>query len=179
MLCALVASAMSVWADGVTFSPLQYEQLPSMQTPRRGHACFVTPAGDIVVVGGHTTDFELTTSAERLHDGAWESISINNPHDGGACVALPDGRFLICGGFGFGWGMDQRLMSLVGSRILMVPLRLLSSTTTCRLKPCRLTMANSFLAAITMVPIRWSRLRVTSSLRVARIPKTARPISTS
>lgn len=107
MLCALVASAMSVWADGVTFSPLQYEQLPSMQTPRRGHACFVTPAGDIVVVGGHTTDFELTTSAERLHDGAWESISINNPHDGGACVALPDGRFLICGGFGNRWGMGQ------------------------------------------------------------------------
>ena len=107
ILCTLVATAMSVWADDVTFSPLQYESLPDMQVARRGHVCFTTDAGDIVVVGGHTTNFALTATAERLHDDAWESISINNPHDGAANVALPDGRFLICGGFSSGLGVGQ------------------------------------------------------------------------
>lgn len=107
ILCALVATAMSVWADDVTFSPLQSESLPDMQVARRGHVCFATEAGDIVAVGGHTTGFNLTATAERLHDGAWESISISNPHDGAACVALPDGRYLICGGFSSGSGVGQ------------------------------------------------------------------------
>ncbi len=107
IMCTLIVSVMSVLADDVTFSPLQYEQLPEMQTPRRGHVCFATTAGDIVVVGGHTTDFNLTATAERLHNGVWESISISNPHDGAANVSLSDGRFLICGGFSSGWGVGQ------------------------------------------------------------------------
>ena len=107
IMCTLVVSTMSVWADDVTFSPLQYEQLPNMQTPRRGHACFATAAGDIVVVGGHTSNFQLTATAERLHNGEWENISISNPHDGSANVALPDGRFLICGGMGSESGVGQ------------------------------------------------------------------------
>ena len=107
IMCTLVVSTMSVWADDVTFSPLQYEQLPNMQTPRRGHACFATAAGDIVVVGGHTSSFQLTATAERLHNGEWENISISNPHDGSANVALSDGRFLICGGMGSESGVGQ------------------------------------------------------------------------
>lgn len=97
--CALVVTAMGTWADDITFSPLQYETLPDMGTPRRGHVCFATANGDIVAVGGHTTNFNLTTSAERLHNGQWESIDISNPHDGAGYVTLPDGRVLICGGF--------------------------------------------------------------------------------
>ena len=42
ILCALVATAMGVWADDVTFSPLQSESLPDMQVARRGHVCFAT-----------------------------------------------------------------------------------------------------------------------------------------
>ena len=107
IMCTLVTSAMSVWADNITFSPLQYETLPNMQVPRRGHVCFATASGDIVAVGGHTTNFNLTTTAERLHDGVWESISINNPHDGAACVMLPDGRVLVAGGFSSRIGVGQ------------------------------------------------------------------------
>ena len=104
---ALVAFAMGAWADDVTFSPLQYETLPDMQVARRGHVCFATADGDIVAVGGHTTGFKLTTTAERLHNGAWESISISNPHDGAGYVTLPDGRVIICGGFSSGSGVGQ------------------------------------------------------------------------
>lgn len=107
IMCALAATAMGAWAGNVAFSPLQYESLPEMQTPRRGHVCFATANGDIVAVGGHTTNFNLTTTAERLHNGAWESVSISNPHDGAACVTLPDGRVLVAGGFSSRIGVGQ------------------------------------------------------------------------
>jgi len=92
------------------FQPLNYEQLPDMPTPRLGHVTF--PSGlsvikltyeylfglghvtfpsyndDIVVVGGHTTGFELTQTAEILHDGQWTSLSVSYPHDGAAWVEL-------------------------------------------------------------------------------------------
>ena len=71
----LMLTAMGAWADEITFSPLQYETLPDLETPRRGHACFATADGDIVVVGGHTTGFYLTATAERLHDGQWAYIT--------------------------------------------------------------------------------------------------------
>lgn len=106
-ICALVVSAMSLWADDVTFSPLQYETLPDMQVPRRGHVAFATADGDIVAVGGHTTNFNLTTTAERLHNGVWESINISHPHDGAGWVTLPDGRVIICGGFSSRIGVGQ------------------------------------------------------------------------
>ena len=106
-ICALVVSAMSLWADDVTFSPLQYETLPDMQVPRRGHVAFATADGDIVAVGGHTTNFDLTTTAERLHNGVWESINISHPHDGAGWVTLPDGRVIICGGFSSRIGVGQ------------------------------------------------------------------------
>ena len=107
MMCALVAAIATVWADDVTFSPLQYETLPDMQVPRRGHVAFATANGDIVAVGGHTTNFDLTTTAERLHNGVWESIDISHPHDGAGYVTLPDGRVIICGGFSSGLGIGQ------------------------------------------------------------------------
>ena len=101
--------SVACWAGDavINFSPLQYDKLPDMQTARRGHSCFVTAEGDVVVAGGHTTGFGLTATAERLHDGVWESINISNAHDGGATIILPDGRTLICGGMGSGAGVGQ------------------------------------------------------------------------
>ena len=86
---------------------LVYEELPSMKTARKGHVSFATDDGDIVVAGGHTTGFALTQTAERLHDGAWESLSIAHPHDGSSVTRLPDGRVLVCGGFSSGSGVGQ------------------------------------------------------------------------
>lgn len=107
IMVALVAVAMGAWADDVPFSPLEYETLPDMQVARRGHVCFATADGDIVAVGGHTTNFNLTKTAERLHNGAWESVSIDFPHDGAGYVTLPDGRVIIGGGFSSGSGIGQ------------------------------------------------------------------------
>jgi hypothetical protein len=89
------------------FQALDYEQLPHMPTPRLGHVTFPSGNDDIVVVGGHTTGFELTQTAEILHDGQWTSLSVNYPHDGAAWVELSDGRKLITGGFSSGWGVGE------------------------------------------------------------------------
>lgn len=91
----------------VSFEPLDIEELPQMNVPRRGHVVFATADGDIVAVGGHTTGFDLTSTAERLHEGEWIPIDISSPHDGASVTPLPDGRVLITGGFSSGWGIGQ------------------------------------------------------------------------
>ena len=85
---------------------LQYEKIADMKTARMGHQIF--PSGNgFVVVGGHTTNFELTSTAEIYENGQWKSISINNPHDGAFAVTLSDGRVMVGGGFSSKNGVGQ------------------------------------------------------------------------
>ena len=85
---------------------LRYEQLPDMKTARISHQIF--PSGDgFVVVGGHTKNFQLTKTAEIYQNGSWKDISIANNHDGAFSVQLPDGRFMVGGGFSSSWGVGQ------------------------------------------------------------------------
>jgi hypothetical protein len=90
---------------GVT-ATLQYEKIADMRTARMGHQIF--PSGDgFVVVGGHTTNFELTKTAEIYQNGKWKDISINTPHDGAFSVILNDGRVMVGGGFSSKNGVGQ------------------------------------------------------------------------
>ena len=82
--------------QGVT-ATLVYEQLPDMLTPRISHQTFISNK-DLIVVGGRTTGFKLTATAERYADGQWSSISINNTHDGAFLVRDNNG-YMIGGGF--------------------------------------------------------------------------------
>ena len=85
---------------------LQYEKLADMKTARMSHQVF--PSGtDIVVVGGHTTGFLLTTTAEIYRNGQWSDVAINSPHDGGFSLVLPDGRIMVGGGFSRAEGNGQ------------------------------------------------------------------------
>jgi len=85
---------------------LQYEKIADMKTARMGHQIF--PSGNgFVVVGGHTTNFELTKTAELYENGQWKDISINNPHDGAFTVTLSDGRVMVGGGFSSKNGVGQ------------------------------------------------------------------------
>ena len=94
------------------WEPIEVERLPDMGTPRSGHQLF--PAGDaLIAVGGHSTGFIRTQTAEQYRDGLWQTISPPlYPHDGAFAVQLRDGRFLIGGGssedFGIGqsWGLE-------------------------------------------------------------------------
>ncbi|MBR6286835.1 MAG: hypothetical protein IKR18_07610 [Bacteroidaceae bacterium] len=91
--------AVSVWGDNLIVDSLRHERLADMSIIRKGHVSFVTPDGDIVVVGGHTLNYARTATAERLHGGVWSSISIDNYHDAAGVTTLPDGRVLIAGGY--------------------------------------------------------------------------------
>ena len=72
-------------------STLKYEKVADMLTPRMAHQAF--PSGNgLVVVGGRTTGFNLTKTAELYQDGTWTSLSIANNHDGAFAVKLSDGR---------------------------------------------------------------------------------------
>ena len=84
----------------------KWERIADMNTARMGHQIF--PSGDgFVVVGGHTTDFQLTKTAEIYQNGKWTNISINNPHDGAFSVILNDGRVMVGGGFSSATGVGQ------------------------------------------------------------------------
>ena len=84
----------------------KWERIADMNTARMGHQIF--PSGDgFVVVGGHTTDFQLTKNAEIYQNGKWTNISISNPHDGGFSVILGDGRVMVGGGFSSAKGVGQ------------------------------------------------------------------------
>lgn len=84
----------------------KWERIADMNTARMGHQIF--PSGDgFVVVGGHTTDFQLTKTAEIYQNGKWTNISINNPHDGAFSVILNDGRVMVGGGFSSAKGVGQ------------------------------------------------------------------------
>ncbi len=56
------------------------ERLPDMYMPRAGHAMFVC-GDEVVVVGGHTTGFTLTKTAEVYSDGKWETLPTVYVHD--------------------------------------------------------------------------------------------------
>lgn len=92
-------------SQGLT-TTLKYEQVANMLTPRLAHQVF--PSGNgFVVVGGRTTGFQLTKTAELFENGTWRSLSIDNPHDGAFSVELSDGRYMVGGGFSSGLGVGQ------------------------------------------------------------------------
>ena len=85
---------------------LKYEKVADMLTPRMAHQAF--PSGNgLVVVGGRTTGFNLTKTAELYQDGTWTSLSIANNHDGAFAVKLSDGRYMVGGGFSSAKGVGQ------------------------------------------------------------------------
>ena len=85
---------------------LKYEQIADMTTARMAHQAF--PSGDgLVVVGGRTTGFQLTKTAELWQNGTWTKLTLSNAHDGAFSVRLSDGRYMVGGGFSSGKGVGQ------------------------------------------------------------------------
>ena len=87
-------------------SDLRYEKLPDMKVSRLWHQTFPTSNG-LVVVGGHSTGFTPSQTAEIYRDGKWQELSIGSAHDGGFSVMLNDGRWMVGGGFSQADGVGQ------------------------------------------------------------------------
>ena len=85
---------------------LRYEQAADMTVARMAHQAF--PSGDgLVVVGGRTTGFQLTKTAELWQNGTWTTIPIASAHDGAFAVRLSNGRYMVGGGFASAGGVGQ------------------------------------------------------------------------
>lgn len=95
----------SLQAEG-QFVKLTPERLPDMNIPRFGHSTF-SASDELTVVGGHTSGFVLTQTAEYLKDGEWHLIQMTYTHDDGLCVPLSNGKVLLAGGYEKNLGIGQ------------------------------------------------------------------------
>ena len=85
---------------------LQAERLADMNTPRSAHSSFCI-GGEVTVVGGHTTNFIPTPTAEYYRDGKWHQLETAFPHDNGICVVLRSGKVIVGGGSDKPLGIGQ------------------------------------------------------------------------
>ena len=76
---------------------IEAERLADLNIPRSAHSAFIVN-GEVTVVGGHTTNFVPTATAEYYKDGKWHLMGPAFPHDNGICVVLSSGNVLLGGG---------------------------------------------------------------------------------
>ena len=96
-----IATTVETTESGVV-ATLQYEKIADMKTPRVLHQSFAV--GDaLVVVGGNTTGFQDTQTAEIYQNGQWRDVSIRSAHTTGFTVTLSDGRVMVGGGSDDDW----------------------------------------------------------------------------
>lgn len=106
LACGKAAPVEPFEKEGVTYVYMESETLPPMHHPR---ACFVLQEvkGDLLAIGGHTTGFLTTATAEYFHNGRWNEIPSLYPHDGAFSVPLKDGSVLVGGGYESSFGIGQ------------------------------------------------------------------------
>ena len=87
---------------------MEVRRLPDLNIARAGHTIFLA-GNELTVVGGHTSGFVLTPTAEYYSGGAWHLLNTVYPHDNGMAVVLDGGdRVLLAGGHEKNLGIGQR-----------------------------------------------------------------------
>lgn len=105
LLAACAPKTTGVQAAGDVLE-MSVERLPDLNVPRNAHtAAFVN--GELTVIGGHTTGFVLTQTAEYYCDGAWHLIDTFFPHDFGFGEVLPSEEVLVGGGCAEAFGVGR------------------------------------------------------------------------
>ena len=103
----LVLSLLLISAISLVGQTLKVERLPDLNLPRAGHNVFYV-GGELTVVGGHTSGFVLTPTAEYFKDGAWHLMPTVYHHDDGMAVVMSDGKkVLLAGGHDKNLGIGQ------------------------------------------------------------------------
>ncbi len=93
-------------ADDGAVRTMTVELLPDLNIPRSGHTLAYV-GGELTVIGGHTTGFISTLTAEYFRDGKWQLLDTFYPHDFGFRVVLPFGEVLVGGGCSESFGIGQ------------------------------------------------------------------------
>ena len=104
-----MASKAMADGDGKANCPvvkIEAERLPDMNVPRSGHSAILVN-GEVTVVGGHSSGFVLTPTAEYLKDGEWHQLQTVYHHDGGISIVMKSGKVLLAGGFKDNLGIGQ------------------------------------------------------------------------
>ena len=102
-----VLSLLLISAISLVGQTLDFERLPDLNIPRAGHNVFYV-GGELTVVGGHTSGFVMTPTAEYFCDGAWHTIPTVYNHDDGMAVVMSDGqKVLLAGGHDKNLGIGQ------------------------------------------------------------------------
>lgn len=113
-LCALTFTVMlAACAPGTAGEPtaggvrqMAVERLPDLNVPRNAHTVAYVN-GELTVIGGHSTGFVPTPTAEYYRDGAWHLVNSLFPHDYGFGVVLPSEEVLVGGGCAGAFGEGQ------------------------------------------------------------------------
>lgn len=106
ILLVICSLSMMVRADSLI--KLQPERLPDLNIPRLSHSTFIIN-GELTVVGGHTSGFVPTKTAEYFKDGEWHVMQMAYTHDDGLCVPLRSGKVLLAGGYEKNLGVGQTI----------------------------------------------------------------------
>lgn len=108
LMASVLTPATLPQADtSVMLEKLQVERLPDLNLPRFGHNVFYA-GNELTVVGGHTSGFVRTPTAEYYENGAWHLLTTVYSHDDGMAVVLEDGkRVLLAGGHEKNLGIGQ------------------------------------------------------------------------
>ena len=80
--CLLAMLSITAWADNGSCPVIRMEaeRLPDMNIPRYGFNVFCQN-GEPIVIGGHTSGFVLTPTAEYFKDGEWHLLQTVYLHD--------------------------------------------------------------------------------------------------
>ena len=85
---------------------VEAERMPDLNIPRAGHSVFCVN-DEIVVVGGHSSGFVPTATAEYFKDGKWNLLQTVYEHDDGFSVQLKSGKVLLASGHSQHLGIGQ------------------------------------------------------------------------
>ena len=103
-LCLL--PELPVYAQSCPFHHIAAERLPDLNIPRSGHG-FYFVNGQPTVIGGHTSGFVPTPTAEYFSDGEWHVVPTVYPHDAGGSVLMKSGKILLFGSHEKNLGIGQ------------------------------------------------------------------------
>lgn len=104
--CAKAPAPEPLEADGYRFVPVKAERLPDMNEPRQNHV-MVSLNGEFTAIGGHTTGFVTSQTAEYFKKGKWHLVPSLYVHDDPIFAQFPDGRVLVAGGYEKDFGIGQ------------------------------------------------------------------------
>lgn len=92
---------------------MEVERLPSLHVPRSGHATLCVN-GTTIVIGGHTSGFVPTATAEVFRNGEWYLLPTVYIHDQGLYVPMKSGEIIAAGGHEQPLGIGQTFPLEIG-----------------------------------------------------------------